>query len=292
MQHPNRYYGVPDPDVDKPVYVWGHVTTMLKDGGGWNGENLKASNRWEREDTPLGKRWRLKKPKPSDPDPSRSNPTWTGQIIARMRKAGFSLRQVDLALSDPNHVGGEWLRGQPAYDDILHDWYDNSPGSTPLPLTTKDGGEAVSRGSTEKVWRQDSTGFTFWRRHTMDLVRYLAQRPRTMSEVQESGVVHYTVIRRYVDALEDAGIIKIATEDKFLCRDGKRRAARVVRVATPEGVEAALSDEQTPEGDRPLWAALPRPRRAYEPVPEAAETRRYSAEVSNDWWDDLLAGLD
>jgi hypothetical protein len=263
-----HYFDPPhEPDNPGARPIWGYPVRMLIAGGGWNGEDPRLTKCEEG-------RTRWHKPRRvevypgehlTEPDRNLTNEQWTGKLIRRMVLAGWSLAQVEAALTDPDHIGGGWYRWKLGVgEDVLPDWFaDTEPAGEPstdqLP-TTPPRGEVVGswnrgRNKEQSTWREWQ-GIKVSEPRALALLRYIRRTgDPTMNQAEREGGVHRRVFRRYVDALEDAGLIAGARERRRTV-DGKQRAVKVLRVANEQTVKLHLSAENLPEADRPLWEAL------------------------------------
>ncbi|WP_457208962.1 hypothetical protein, partial [Nocardioides sp. P5_C9_2] len=88
------------------------------------------------------------------------------------------------------------------------------------------------------------------------LLRHLqVNGPQSLSECKDTSPMRANYVQAYIHALEEVGMVTTAME-KHRTRDGKWRRCRVLRVASPEAVRAALSAPSTAEADRDLWRIL------------------------------------
>lgn len=265
--------------------LWGWYTVMLVEGFDWKQATTHPRGTYESSEgsAPRTKPRRIEYYTGEfieEPEVALSNKSTTGKLINRMRMSGWCVHQADEALSLASNLGGSYYVWRCASDPdkgtafITHFWEGsytaaeraahlalNQPPNTVPP-------SRIRRVREEDIW-MERDGYTYWRKIAEQVLYFLMRNgPSTANEVQRSGSVHGRAAARYVEALSGAGLVTV-TKERHLCRNGRHMPSKVIRLAPPEVVEAALSDGARREADRPLWETLRGVRDAQEPDHES-----------------------
>ena len=269
----------PEPDKANPGAkpICGYYSKMLVEGYDWKGEAMFPLGTYEpKKNGAMRTKPRRIEFYPGEfhvePERAISNKSTTAKIVVGTRLAGWSFKQVEAALSDPNNLGGSYYRWRCAQSSedgyaYLVAMYDGSYTRTDRdnylskrsndlqPPNTYPAGRRIRGFNEKKHWKSEE-GFHFSIEATASVIGFLArQGEATSTEVQKSKVISGRAAGTYVAALREAGIVTVVRE-KHLCKDGKKRPANVIRLASVERAAVVLSTEHLPSGERGLWELL------------------------------------
>ena len=289
--HRQKIYPEPDPEWPKfaqPLY--GFVARMLVEGGH---KSLSEPVRLMRDERGIPRRPKVKPlgypgEEAIEPDPNVSDIRSTGVLINAMVRRHWSPKQVLTALSDPQHIGGEFFRfeadqSSDGGEGFVQRYCAGSyvhrvrvEGSPPAgrtsdepvpPIPTSGGryrgyGKASERSTPVHIWRTTEDGFDLRVKQALTLAMHAAtaeEADRTRSALIERGPISARIARSYLDALTEHGVLSVAEQDVQTKR-GKRkcRVSTLAEVAPRELV------------DRIIWKQV-REMVEYEPTPGASE---------------------